>query len=208
MHKIVMLVTYSSDVTMVRVASINMKINKLVVSTILILLLTTGILWWMGRVPMCECGYIKLWHGVTMSSENSQHITDWYTPSHVIHGFIFFGLLHLLRNKISLKYRFLIALLIEAGWEILENTPLVIDHYRTATISLDYYGDSILNSLSDIGAMIGGFWLASKIKWWQTLVLALVLEIFVGYYIRDNLTFNIIMLLYPLDQIKHWQMGI
>jgi hypothetical protein len=181
---------------------------KLILVAMLIVIGTGLVELWMGQIPICKCGYVKLWHGVTMSSENSQHITDWYTPSHVVHGFIFFGLFYLLRNKLSLKNRFLIALLLEAGWEILENTPMVIDHYRTATISLDYYGDSILNSLSDLGAMIGGFWLASKIKWWQTLALALVLEIIVGYYIRDNLTFNIIMLLYPLKMIKNWQMNI
>ncbi|CAN5146452.1 DUF2585 domain-containing protein [soil metagenome] len=161
----------------------------------------------MGRVPICTCGYIKFWEGAINSSGNSQHLTDFYTFSHIIHGFVFYGVLWLLRKRLPLRFRFLIALLIEVGWEILENTPMVINHYRSTTISLDYYGDSVLNSISDILSMTLGFVLAMRMPVWVTIGLIIIMEITVGYLIRDNLTLNIIMLLYPLESIKTWQMG-
>src|SRR5262245_32254854 len=161
----------------------------------------------MGRVPYCKCGYVKLWHGVVTSSENSQHLTDWYTPSHVIHGIGFYALLWLVARRVSVGRRFLIALALEASWEVIENTPMVINRYREATIALDYYGDSVINSLADIGAMAAGFWLASVAPIALSVGFVVVMELFVGYMIRDNLTLNIIMLLYPLDAIKRWQGG-
>jgi hypothetical protein len=159
----------------------------------------------MGREPICRCGYIKLWHGVVMSSENSQHISDWYTPSHFIHGFIFYGVFWLFRRRSPLGLRLCLAVLVEGAWEIFENTDFIINRYREATISLDYYGDSVLNSTCDILAMVAGFFIAAKAPVTLTVALAIGLELFTGYMIRDNLTLNVIMLVWPLDWIKNWQ---
>ena len=168
-------------------------------------------LYLMGRTPICTCGTVKLWHGVVLSSENSQHLSDWYTFSHVIHGFALYGLLWLAARITGWAWppglMFLAALFIEAGWEIFENTDFVINRYREATIALDYYGDSIINSLADILAMALGFILAARAPVWALIAIVVATELFTLAMIRDNLTLNVIMLVWPLETVLDWQNG-
>lgn len=171
-----------------------------------LLVLVAAIELTMGRPPICTCGHVAIWHGA-IDSGNSQHLLDWYSPSHVIHGFLFYGAAWLVLRRLPVRFRLLIAVVVESCWELLENSPIIIDRYRTATMALGYTGDSVLNSLSDISCMMIGFWIARTLPVKATIALAITFELLTLLVIRDNLTLNVLMLVWPVDAIKHWQAG-
>ncbi len=186
----------------------NLSLRSSIGISVILVAVFAAILYFMGQPLICECGYIKLWHGPTvLTSENSQHVSDWYTFSHIIHGFVFYWIAWFIGRRWgwSLGFLFLLALLAETAWEIFENTDFIINRYRSVTISYDYFGDSVINSVGDVIAMALGFVLARRLPVWATITLFVAMELFVGYWIRDNLAFNIIMLVYPLDFILEWQ---
>ncbi len=170
-------------------------------------LATAATLYIMGRVPICTCGTIEYWHANANDSGTSQHLADLYTFTHVLHGFIFYFVLWLVMPFTSVWTRLVLAVFIECGWEIAENTDFVINRYRAATVSLNYTGDSIINSLGDILSMAIGFVMAAILPAWATVALALISEAGLAVMIRDNLTLNVLMLLHPIEAVKAWQAG-
>src|SRR3982751_4499636 len=184
-----------------------MVFRRTAVPALLIVLAAAAILLAMGRNPICTCGSLDLGVGGRDSPKPSQMLADWYSFSHIVHGLIFYAALWLVARRWPVQTRFLVALLIEASWEVIENTPMVIDRYRTTTAALGYSGDSVLNSVSDILMMGVGFFLARKLPLWASIALLIVLELVPLFAIRDNLTLNVWMLLAPNDALKAWQAG-
>ena len=174
---------------------------------LLLVVAQAAILYAMGQPPICECGRIVLWQGDVTGPENSQQVTDWYTPSHVIHGFLFYALARLLLRRAPLSARLLLAVAIEVAWELAENSPPVIERYRQQALAQGYVGDSILNSVTDTVAMAAGFLLARLLPVGATVGLALALEVAVAWAIRDNLTLNVIQLIHPIEAVSRWQTG-
>lgn len=192
---------------------INLKHTFFIVLGIVVVQI--AVLYLMGRLPICQCGFIKLWEGDVMSSSNSQQIADWYTFSHIIHGFAFYGLMYLISRKFFAKNGglpigvwLIVAVLLEVGWEIIENSTWVINYYRENTVSLGYIGDSILNSVFDVIWMSLGFLMARKLPVWLIVTLIILFEVFTAYFVRDGLILNILMFIYPSEAIKMWQTSI
>lgn len=179
--------------------------RRAAIAAILIIVAAAAIELAMGRHPICTCGTIDLWVGERDSPRTSQMLADWYSLSHIVHGFLFYALLWLVARRWPVQTRFLIALFIEAAWEVTENTPFVIDRYRATTAALGYAGDSVLNSMSDILMMCLGFFLARKLPVWASVVAVILLELIPLLVIRDNLTLNIWTLLAPNAAIQAWQ---
>lgn len=183
------------------------RTQRAAAAAFLILVAATAILWAWDRPTICTCGTIELWVNEGDSPKTSQMLADWYSPSHIIHGFMFYAALWLVARRWPLERRFLAALLLETGWELLENTDWAIQRYREATIAVGYTGDSILNTMSDIAMMILGFALARRLPIWVTVVATIALELAALAAVRDNLTLNVWMFLFPTDAIRDWQAG-
>lgn len=166
----------------------------------------------MGRPWICTCGTVALWHGDPRSAENSQHLTDWYSFTHVVHGFLFYAAAwaigRLRGRRLSPATGLMLALAAECAWEIAENTPWVIERYRAQTVSLGYVGDSVVNSIGDILSMLAGFGAAATLPAAAVVAAAVAIEAGLAWLIRDNLTLNLLMLLHPLESVRAWQAGV
>ena len=181
------------------------RTRRAAIAAVILIAAAAAILLAMGRHPICTCGTIELWVSGRDSPKTSQMLADWYSASHIVHGLLFYGLLWLIARSAPVQWRFLAALVIEAAWEIVENTPMVIDRYREATAALGYSGDSVINSMSDITMMCIGFLIARKLPPWASVALLVMLELVPLAVIRDNLTLNVWMLLAPNAAIAAWQ---
>lgn len=182
------------------------RTSRTAILIVLALAIFATILHIMGRIPYCTCG-LKLWTWDAWGSESSQNFMDPYSSSHFLHGIIFFALLALVARRLSLTAKLWISIGLEMAWELLENSPLIIDRYRAATASLGYTGDSILNSTADVLFMMLGFWLAWRLKWQWSLAILILTELIMLAIYRDNLTLNVLMLLTPIDAVRDWQMS-
>lgn len=167
--------------------------------------LTAAVLLAMGRSAICTCGRVALWHGQVDSAENSQQLLDPYSATHLVHGLLFYVAGWLLLRRLDWRARLLAAVVVEAAWEVAENSPAVIDRYRSVTAALGYTGDSVLNSVGDIACMVAGFLLARALPWRASVALVLSLELLLLVTIRDNLALNVLMLVAPDPRIVAWQ---
>jgi hypothetical protein len=179
--------------------------RRALILSIAILIAAAALLLAMGRNPICTCGTVDLWVGTRDSPKTSQMLADWYSLSHIVHGLLFYAALWLVARRWPAEWRFVAALLVEASWEVTENTPMVIDRYRETTAALGYSGDSVINSLSDITMMCVGFFIARKLPVWASIALLILLEVVPLFVIRDNLTLNIWNLLAPNPTVAAWQ---
>jgi len=176
-----------------------------IIAAIAVFIVTAAAELWMGRLPLGPDGRFGLWEGDIWCSEQSQRFADPYTFSHTIHGMLFYALLWLVARRLPVRQRFVWALALEAAWEVLENSPIIINRYREVTIALGYVGDSVFNSLSDIVFAGLGFLFAWRARLWVTVLIIIAMEVGTALWVRDNLTLNIIMLVHPVDAIKAWQ---
>lgn len=183
------------------------RTRRAALAALVLIVLAAAVLLAMGRNPLCTCGTVELWVGVRDSPKTSQMLADWYSASHILHGLLFYAALWLVARRWPVERRFLVALIVEIAWEIAENTPMVIDRYRATTAALGYTGDSVINSVSDIAMMAVGFLAARKLPVWVSLALLLALELVPLFVIRDNLTLNVWMLLWPNQAVGAWQAG-
>ena len=180
--------------------------GRYILISLLIILVAVAVLLGMGRIPFCKCGIISLWSSDVTSNQQSQQLTDPYTFTRVLHGIGFYFLIWLVfGSKLTIGQRLILAVAVESGWEILENTEFILNRYRAATISYDYWGDSVFNSVGDIFAMMIGFWLAAKLPWWGSVIAFIAIDSLLLFFIRDSLVINIIMLIRPIEAIKQWQ---
>ena len=182
-----------------------MTARRTAILALLIVAAGAGTLLLMGRHPICSCGTIDLWVGERDSARTSQMLLDWYSLSHIVHGLLFYAVLWLIARRWPVGWRFVIAVSVETAWEVIENTPMVIDRYRATTAALGYTGDSVLNSMSDIAMMALGFWAARRLPVWAAVALVIALEVMPLFVIRDNLTLNIWTLLAPNPAVQAWQ---
>jgi hypothetical protein len=184
---------------------ISRRYGWIIASVVAVFVVTAGAELWMGRLPLGPDGRFGLWEGDIWSSEQSQRLADPYTFSHTIHGMLFYACLWVVARTLPVRRRFLFALILEAAWEMLENSPVIINRYREVTIALGYVGDSVFNSLSDIFFAGLGFLFAWRARVWVTILVIVVMEVGTALWVRDNLALNIIMLVHPVEAIKAWQ---
>jgi hypothetical protein len=179
------------------------------VALLALLAFTVSFLHSQGRFWICTCGTVKWWAGdIWSNTDNSQHLLDPYSFAHIEHGLLFYWLVVWVLPRLRVAWRFVTALTIEAGWEMIENSSVLIRRYNETTISKDYAGDTVINSLGDLAMCSLGFWLAHFLGFGRTLVLVIAIEVVMILWIRDSMLLNIIMLLFPVEALRNWQMGV